>query len=43
MIKKQDDSKPEGFHREFNINAKNILIMCAVVMIVMAILINHFM
>ncbi len=41
-MRKQDDSKPEGFYREFNINAKNILLMCAIVIIVVALLINHF-
>jgi hypothetical protein len=42
MIKKQDDSKPEGFYSEFKINARNIVLMSAIVIIVVALLINHF-
>ena len=41
-MKKQDDSKPEGFHREFNMNAKNILLMSAVVITILAALIRYF-
>lgn len=43
MINRQADSKPEGFYSEFNLNVKNILLMCGVVIVVMTLLINHFM
>ncbi len=41
-MRKQDDSKPEGFYREFKINARNIILMSAIVIVVLALLINHF-
>jgi len=42
MKNKQDDSKPEGFKREFRYNAWFIICIGGFVMIVVGALIKHF-